>query len=117
MTLFDEIDRPETEKRDRGIGIAADTNVSVLDWLRDAVLRRHRELIHFGIRDYVTADDGRELFEFGVTNGHFERPASMNFMGALFAAKGWKFTGERIKSKTAGSHANELKCWKWVGGN
>ena len=123
MTLFDEPEAAQPEMptltepqaKAKGMAIAADSKRTVLDQLRDAVRRKYLDLVRSGVRSYVTADDGRELFETMLANGHFERPHSMNFMGSLFAGSEWEFTGERIKSKTAGSHANELKCWRYVG--
>lgn len=113
MTLFDEV--TETHKRDHGKAVAAATHSTVLGWLREAMVARWRDLKAKGVRDYVTADDARVLLEIAIDNGRFERPGSMNFMGHLFQGQDWEFTGYRIKSTTPGSHANELKCWRYIG--
>jgi hypothetical protein len=116
VTLFD--DPPaitESEARDRGMAIAADTNKSVLDLLRESVKLRYRALASAGIRDWVSADDARELFEIGVALGAYERPASMNFLGSLFKCSDWEWTGEFHKSATSGSHQNRLMKWRYIG--
>ena len=38
-----------------------------------------------------------------------------NFLGALFKAPGWEPTGAFSLSRTSGSHANRLVCWRYVG--
>ena len=60
---------------------------------------------------FVTADDARRLLD-GYRG---DKPACNNFLGTLFKAPGWQFTGQRWKSRTPGSHANELKCWRYTG--
>lgn len=122
MTLYDDLPEsppapppePEEAKKVKGMAVAADTHRTALDWLRDAIKAKWRELQRTGVRNYVTADDARILLEIGVGTG-IERPRNNNFMGSLFAGKEWEFTGNFIKSQTAGSHANLLRCWRYVG--
>lgn len=118
MTLFDHLDsppEPEQEAKSIGMARAAIKHSTILDWARDAIYRRWKDLKRSGVRDYVTADDVRELLEIAFEIGTWERPSNMNWMGSIFAGKAWEFTGNRVKSRTPGSHANELKCWVYVG--
>ena len=104
----------EERKRDLGMALAADANATPLAWLREAIRAKAIDLRKRGVRDYVSADDARILLEMGIALG-IERPRNNNFLGSLFSGKDWEFTGYRIKSTTPGSHANELKCWRWIG--
>lgn len=122
MTLFDDLpvavaapSLTESEAKCRGMAIAADSNKSCLDYLRNAVKLRWRALKAAGVRSYVTAEDARELLEIGIELNVYERPKNTFFMGSLFQGKEWEFTGERIQSTLKGSHLREIKCWKYVG--
>jgi hypothetical protein len=110
-------DLPETDKRDRGMALAADTNAEILDWLRVQLVRLYKlnRVVEPG-EAFVTADDARKYLEDAIAAGKFERPnGSLNFLGSLFKAPGWETTGGFVKSRTRGSHANRLLKWKWTG--
>lgn len=108
-------DNPELAKRDQGIAIAEATNERLVDWLRARMVELYRARVtSHGEAACVTADDARRRVEIAFELGSFERPSSMNFMGSVFR-KGWKKTGQTIKSETSGSHGNELDCWVYVG--
>ncbi len=79
------------------------------------MVEKWKQLHRAGIRDYVSADEARILLEIGIATQGIERPANHAFMGSLFKGSEWEFTGHRVKSETPGSHANELKCWRYVG--
>lgn len=115
--MNDLYDNPELAARDKGMAIAAATNESPLEWLREQMRLLYAWRSRCRPDDpkvCVTGDDARVIIELAFAQKRFERPASMNFMGSVFR-DGWEQTGERIKSKTAGSHANPLPCWKYVG--
>jgi hypothetical protein len=113
--MNDMFDNPELQARDFGIAKAAASNAEILDWLRGRMIELFR--VRFAANPhtaFVTADDARRAFEMGVQSKIFDRPNCMNFMGHLFR-KGWRKTGNTIKSETRGSHGNELDCWRYVG--
>lgn len=112
MGLFD---NPELDSRDAVLKQHEQNYASILDYLRGClklIYVRNREIDG---ESFVTADDARRIFENAIRSGRFVRPHSMNFMGQLFKTKDWRFTGQRVKSQTPGSHANELKCWVYIG--
>lgn len=56
----------------------------------------------------VTADDVQlKLHERG-----YSIRSLGNAAGSLFAGKRWEWTGERIQSRRAHAHGNELKVWR-----
>lgn len=58
----------------------------------------------------VTADDARPY----LLRWRFDERRSKNFLGQLFRVPGWRCVGTR-RSKTPGSHGNELKVWIFEG--
>ena len=68
----------------------------------------------YGPSAYVTADDARKVFE-AIPDVPGPDRLSRNFLGAVFMPKRWVWTGGWTKSTTKGSHANPLKCWRYVG--
>ena len=113
--MNDLFDNPELAKRDTGIAKAEATNERIVDWLRARMVELYRiRFASHGEVACVTADDARRRVEIAFDIGAFERPSSMNFMGSVFR-KGWKKTGQTIKSETPGSHGNEIDCWRYVG--
>lgn len=111
---------PEEQIRDRVLDTLEYSAGQILDELRAAMVklylkRREKQ----GALAFVTADDARIILE---TDPKYP-PASRlnrNFMGQLFRPLSgqdpdWEWTGEYIKSRTQGSHANPLKCWRWIG--
>lgn len=123
MTLFDDPPAvpvgpelptvPEDMVKAGVLEYLADVHAPVLDWLRRGLIKLYRFRVEDVGRDaaYVTADDARKL----LPRYRGEVSACKNFMGALFQAKGWQFTGHRVNSQTPGSHSNELKAWRYVG--
>lgn len=103
---------PEEAARQRVLELHEYSSGQVLDELRAAMRRLYarRRSIQGG-EAFVTADDARLILD---TDERYAHITNKNFMGSLFREKGWEKTGKIIKSKTAGSHANELKCWRWV---
>lgn len=101
----------EEAARDRVLDLHEFTSAQVLDELRAKmrVLYRKRRSVQ-GVDAFVTADDARLILD---TDERFAHLTNKNFMGSLFREKGWEKTGRIIKSRTPGSHANELKCWRW----
>jgi hypothetical protein len=115
--MTDLYDNPELAARDQGMAIAAATNSNLLDWLRNQMRLLYawrKSCRPDDPRVCVSGDDARVAVELAFAIGQFERPASMNFLGSVFR-DGWEPTGERIKSKTSGSHGNDLPCWRRVG--
>jgi hypothetical protein len=104
---------PEEAIRDEVLADLGSRKRDVLDWLRG----RMRVIYRMRAEDVglaaacVTADDARRIID---AMPEFDG-VCRNFLGSLFLADGWEFTGQRIKSKTKGSHANELKCWRYRG--
>lgn len=104
---------PEEVLRDRVLDTHEYTSGQILDELRLAMRRLYEKRLSAQGRElaFVTADDARVILD---TDERYAHLTNKNFMGSLFREKGWHKTGRIIKSKTPGSHANELKCWRWV---
>lgn len=110
---------PENVERviaERVLDNLADRRKSLCEWLRvEMRLLYQRRLEKQGYElAYVTADDARVLLDAapGVPGPD---KLSRNFIGALFrGVKGWQPTGKIARSRTPGSHANMLHCWRWV---
>lgn len=91
------------------------------DWLtvlRGAMRLVYRRRCRRNVEAYVTADDARRVFESLTTATErtemlARNPKAMNFMGALFQAPGWVWTGDWSRSETPGSHRNMLRRWRW----
>ena len=102
---------PELEIRDAVLARHERKRAAVLRWLRlrmkalyfERLAKQGRELAR------VTADDARVLLD---SDGRFKQ-LNRNFLGQLFLADGWVWNGEYIRSATAGSHGNLIKCWRW----
>lgn len=103
---------PEVVARDAALRDLGDRYADTLRWLRkrlEVIYKVRCEDDREGA--YVTADDARKIIDaMPEFNG-----VCRNFLGRLFLAPGWEFTGRRVNSKTKGSHGNELKCWRWRG--
>jgi hypothetical protein len=119
MTLFDdppaEPPPPASEEQVKADVLAylEAEYAPLLDWLRRGLVRIYRfRLADVGVdAAEVSADDARAL----LPRYPGEKPACNNVLGSLFRAPGWHWTGRRIKSRTPGSHSNELKTWKYTG--
>jgi hypothetical protein len=118
QTLFDEPSappraNPEEAIRDEILADLGNRRADVLDWLRGRLKVIYRMRVDDVGREWaeVSADDARRIID---TDPRFNG-VCRNFLGQLFLAPGWEFTGRRIKSRTKGSHANELKTWRWKG--
>ena len=118
MTLFDDIPevaapRTEDEVKADVIDHLNREYGPLLDRLRAGLVKVYRfRVLDVGAANaYVTADDARRLLD-GYRGA---KPACNNFLGSLFRAPGWQFTGDRVRSRTPGSHSNELKCWRYTG--
>lgn len=110
--LFD-----EEAAKEHGMAVAAVTHAEILNWLRPKLVELYSFYALGDLDAYVTADDARRLIEDALDTGELkQRPECMNFMGSVFKGGEWEFTGKRVRSRTAGSHGNELRCWKWIGG-
>ena len=107
---------PEAVVADRVLEALEGKYKALLEWMRDRMrtLYFQREKSQGRELAFVTADDARLILD---TDPNVPGPDRLkrNFMGSLFKAKGWEFTGQMIKSKTPGSHANRLLCWRYVG--
>jgi hypothetical protein len=106
----------EREIRDSVLEDLAATRKSLLRWLRRelaCVYRRLAEDAREGTA-FVTADDARAILD---NDPSVPGPdvLNRNFLGSLFMANGWEWTGDYHQSKTNGSHANRLKCWRYTG--
>ena len=102
----------ELAKRDAVLSAHEDNYRGVLVELRHLLRLRYKWLKHqFGDAAFVTADDAREFLRFNpVFAGRTF--ASMNWLGQLFRDGEREKTGDRITSKTPGSHGNDLLCWR-----
>lgn len=111
---------PEEVLRDRVLDTLEYSAGQILDELRAAMVRlylKRRE--KQGSLAFVTADDARIILESDPKYPTAQQ-LNRNFMGQLFRPltgrePDWEWTGEYVKSRTPGSHANPLKCWRWVG--
>lgn len=104
---------PEEDAKDAVLGAMSWKHRDLLGELRQAMYtlwQKRRK--HQGAAAYVTADDARVILDADTT---LPPDLNKNFMGSLFKGKQWEPTGEQVKSKTPGSHANRLMCWRWVG--
>lgn len=101
---------------DRTLATHESVRQELLDQLRQRMVVLYQQRLDAQGRElaYVTADDARLILD---TDPKVPGPDELNrnFLGALFKAPGWQPTGQYIKSRTAGSHANRLLCWRWVG--
>lgn len=89
-----------------GMDEAAANKVSLLTFARGIAVG-----IAIASRRPVTADDVQAAL---VACGIDER-ALGNAAGSLFRGPLWRFTGQRVRSVREHSHANEIKCWAFVG--
>lgn len=89
----------EVEAKQRALDAHEDRKGSTLDALRAEMAR-----ICITEGRYVDANDARQVLEsWGEETGPW--------MGALFRTKGWRNTGEVVKSTAVGSHARIL--WRY----
>ncbi|MBL4701600.1 MAG: hypothetical protein JKX85_10125 [Phycisphaeraceae bacterium] len=111
-TLFD---KQEVAKAHQVLDAMELSRGEYLDRIREklAVLYRSR-WVSQGLEAFVSADDARDILN-KMPNVPPPSRMNRNFLGQLFRADGWKFTGKTINSKTPGSHGNLLRCWRWVG--
>ncbi len=105
---------PEQVVADAVLDDLAEVRRSLLNHLRARLATLYRQRLAAQGYDlaYVTADDARVLLD---TDPRVPPPDRLNrnFLGSLFArAPEWEATGELIKSRTPGSHANLLRCWR-----
>lgn len=61
---------------------------------------------------YVTADDAIALAQRHQLG---EGASNWKWLGALFRAEGWRWTGDVIESKRASNKARLVRCWRWEG--
>ncbi len=124
MTLFDLVyEKPqkprsvtEQQKKDQVMDMFEQKRKHWLTIIRLAMRQTWMERrAKYGIDAYVTADDARKVFE-AIPDVPGPERLSRNFLGAVFAPKCWEFTGKYHKSETEGSHRNDLKCWRYIGG-
>ena len=107
---------PEEAARDAALEAHEVNYAQTLAELRQAMrdLYRRRQALQ-GSLAYVSADDARVIID---SDPRYANLDCKNFLGSLYrGSKEWKATGQRIKSKTPGSHGNSLCCWRWVGDN
>jgi hypothetical protein len=104
---------PEEVIRDEILSDLATRNADLLNYLRGRLKVTYRFLVEDVGREfaYVTADDARRILD---ADRRFDG-VCRNFLGALFKGPGWKSTGAFHKSRTPGSHANRLLCWRFDG--
>lgn len=120
MDLFDSLpiapDNAEVVVRDSVLVQFEVTRAGILTWLRGRMVVLYKQRVYaqgHGLA-HVTADDARVLIDTDPRIPGADK-LNRNFLGKLFLAPGWKWTGEFVKSRTPGSHANLLKCWRWEG--
>ena len=102
---------PEETIRDGILDLHNYSSSQILSDLRAAMRRLYlKRRSEQGELAFVTADDARLILD---ADERYANVGNKNFMGSLFREKGWEKTGRIVKSKTPGSHANELKCWRW----
>lgn len=105
----------ERDIRDRVLDSMEETRRSLLTWLREEMRSLYLRRLESHGRDlaFVTADDARVLLD-NAPNVPGPDRLNRNFLGQLFRGEGWEWTGQLYKSKTLNSHANDLRCWRWV---
>lgn len=114
--LFDDAaPDPEVVIRDAVLDQFECTRAGILDWLRGRMQTLYRQRLAaqgFALA-FVTADDARVILD---TDPRVPSPKDLNrnFLGKLFLAPGWTWTGQFRRSRTPGSHANLLRCWRYV---
>lgn len=114
----------ERQARDRILDLQAHRRREWLEEIREAMAALFRDRLAAVHRlgswagpagpereAWVSADDARGFFEARYPGSGINR----NFLGAVFRDGAWRaLPGRRVLSQTAGSHANELKCWQWI---
>ena len=107
---------PEEADRDAALEAHEVNYAQALAELRESMKRLYKwKQTTMGINAYVSADDARVILD---SDPRYANLDCKNFLGSLYrGSKEWKATGQRIKSKTPGSHGNSLCCWRWVGDN
>jgi len=112
-TIFDAIDNPELEKRDEVLDQHEVNYGELLTALRKVLVTiyRFRAECDGSANAFVCADDARAVLDRMPGMDGVNR----NFLGQLFRAPGWRATGQRVKSKTEGSHGNDLMAWRYEG--
>lgn len=103
LPLFDQAE--SIAAADRGINAAASHNATLLVEAREVA----RELAKGGRA--ISADDVVE----GMMRRGYGVHCLGNAAGSLFRTRGWRATGERVKSKRIHAHANDLRLWIWIG--
>lgn len=100
--------------RDEILADLAALRRSILDWLHPRIVRLYRQrLAAQGYeRAYVCADDLRIILDADPRIPPPER-LNRNFLGSFWRTPGWRPLGATVKSRTPGSHANKLECWRW----
>lgn len=117
MDLYGTLPAPEELARDEALAGHEIRRASLLRWLRHEMRKLYAERVIERGHDaaFVCADDARQILD---AEPRVPPPERLNrsFLGTLFKGeKGWRACGF-TKSRTAGSHANLLRCWRWVGG-
>lgn len=104
-------DNPELEIRDAVLACLEDNYEPLLEWIRQRMRALYAQRLDKQGYELaqVCADDARALIDAEPRLKGVRR----NFMGQLFKAPGWVWTGAFTKSRTAGSHGNLLMCWRW----
>lgn len=112
---------PEEDAKDRVLQLHNVIRRRILTRLREAMVKLYKQRReHQGADAFVTADDARVVLE-SDPDVPSAKELNRNFMGSLFSMDktnkkpNWEWTGKYVKSRTAGSNANPLKCWRWVG--
>lgn len=109
-------DNPEKVVRDEVLDGLESSRSRIIDYLRDRMRTLYaRRMAAEGYRlACVTADDARHILD---NDPRFPGPQEFNrnFLGCLFREEGWEWTGNLAYSRTPGSHANLIRCWRWVG--
>lgn len=82
-------------------------------------LYKERAFIARHIHDpvFVTADDAAWILRqrgIDLTDDDGNQIAR-NWFGALFKAKGWKFTGRTVPSLRPEANGRHVRCWRWEG--
>ena len=123
---------PEVEEKHRALEELEESELRAryLTKIRGAMLRLWRRRFRFLQREageldlppaqrwpgypeaVVTPDDAREYFEDLDPPG--PEDLSRNFLASVFRGSEWEAV-DTYKSRTEGSHANELKAYAWAG--
>ena len=114
LTLFDRPSTAQAERQAKVDGIAyavaamPDKGYDMEEMRKWArwFCYSNQSFTRIGVANVVWADVVREHFNIRPLSGR-----GNNWLGGLFMC-GFEPTGERIKSKTAGSHGNDIRLWR-----